>query len=529
MSFTTVQFAIFFAVVFLAYYALPRKWQWPLLLVASYGFYSAAAPACLVYLFATTLVTYLGAFAIDANLKKQKAYIKARGASLSRDEKKSYKAGQEKKRKLVVALVAIFVLGLLGVFKYSAFFLENIKWFARCMGRGNISLTISLMLPIGLSFYIFQSLGYCIDVYREEVPSERNFFKHALFVSYFPQVLQGPIGNYGRLAPQFFAGHDFDYEKVVFGAQRIAWGLFKKFMIANMIVDCINPVWSNVGDYPGFICWAAILFLYSIQLYADFSGYMDIACGCSQMLGVNLDENFQTPYFAKSIAEFWRRWHITLGEWFKNYLFYPLLRSEWNNSLRKKLSSSTPKHIANAIPTALALFIVWVLIGLWHGAAWSYVLYGLFHGSFIIIGVLLDPLYAHFHSSFPRLCASRIYSLFQILRTFSIVTIGYAIFKPADLSATYEIMRQMFSAIDGGGIYQIQYTLHHSFIKVFCWIAFMLVVDVIHYTKPKGTIRAWVHNLHWYVRWPVYILGIWLVIFYGLYGSGFEQFEYFKF
>lgn len=529
MSFTTLQFAIFFAAVFLAYYALPRKWQWPLLLAASYGFYSAAAPICLIYLFATTLATYLGACAIDGNLRRQKAYIKGKGNALSRDEKKAYKAGQERKRKLIVALVAVFVLGLLGVFKYSGFFLENIKWLVRCAGAGDMSLTISLILPIGLSFYVFQSLGYCIDVCREEVPAERNFFKHALFVSYFPQVLQGPIGNYGRLAPQFFAKHDFDYENVVSGVQRIAWGLFKKFMIANIIADRINPAWSNVGDYPGFICWTTILILYSIQLYADFSGYMDIACGCSQMLGIKLGENFKSPYFAKSIAEFWRRWHITLGEWFKNYLFYPLLRSGWNNSLRKRLSFSAPKHIANAMPTALALFIVWVLIGLWHGAAWSYVMYGLFHGSFIIIGVFLDPLYERFHSLFPRLCASRTYSLFQVFRTFSIVTIGYAIFKPADLSATCEIMRQMFSAIDGGGIHQMQYTLHHSFIKVFGWIALMFVVDVVHCVKPKGTVRNWIHHLPFFARWTVYIAGIWLVVFHGLYGSGFDQFEYFKF
>ena len=146
---------------------------------------------------------------------------------------------------------------------------------------------VKLLLPIGLSFYVFQSLGYCIDVQREIVPAERNFFKHALFVSYFPQILQGPIGDYGRLAPQLFEKKTFNYEQAVYGIQRVAWGFFKKVMVANIIADRINPVWSAVGDYPGLICWSAILVLYAIQLYADFSGYMDIACGCSQMLGAS--------------------------------------------------------------------------------------------------------------------------------------------------------------------------------------------------------------------------------------------------
>ena len=181
------------------------------------------------------------------------------------------------------------------------------------------------------------------------------------------------------------------------------------------------------------------------------------------------------------------------------------------------------------MPTVLALFVVWFLIGLWHGADWSYVVYGLYHGAFIILAVVLAPLYDGFHTRFPALAASKCYALFQMVRTFAIVTMGYAIFKPADLATTGEILRQMFSAIDGGGVYQIQYTLHHSFIKVFAWIAFMFAVDAVHYTKPNGTIRAWLRRVPLPLRWTVYVAGLWLMVFYGEYGSGFEQFEYFKF
>ena len=500
MVFTTLQFIGFFAVVFLAYWAMPHRFRWGWLLAASWFFYAWASPYYLIFLGVTTVVTYLAAIGMDA---------------------------KRIPRKWGGVGAAVLTVGMLVVFKYLEFVFANVNWLMGAVGVHASLPAVKLMLPIGLSFYVFQSLGYCIDVQREMVPAERNFFKHALFVSYFPQILQGPIGDYGHLAPQFFKERAFDYEQAVFGIQRVAWGFFKKVMIANIIADRINPVWAAVGDYPGFICWSAILVLYAIQLYADFSGYMDIACGCSQMLGIQLDENFQCPYFAKSISDFWRRWHITLGAWFKNYVFYPLLRAKPLTKLRRRLKGHA--QLTKAVPTVIALFVVWLLIGLWHGADWSYVAYGLFHGSFIILAVVLAPINDRFHARCPTLVGSRCYAAFQMVRTFAIVTLGYALFKPANLATTGEILRQMFGALDGGGVYQIKHTLHHSFIKVFGWIALMFVVDAVHYTQPNGTIRGWLRRWPAVARWAVYIVGLWIMIFYGEYGSGFEQFEYFKF
>ena len=499
MVFTTLEFILFFAAVFVVYWALPSRTRWGMLLAASWFFYAWASPYYLIFLGVTTGVTYLAAVGMDT---------------------------KRISRTWGVVWAAVITIGMLVVFKYLEFLFANVNWLMGVVGVHASLPAVKLLLPIGLSFYVFQSLGYCIDVQREIVPAERNFFKHALFVSYFPQIMQGPIGDYGRLAPQLFEKKSFNYEQAVFGIQRVAWGFFKKVMIANIVADRINPVWDAVGDYPGFICWSAILVLYAIQLYADFSGYMDIACGCSQMLGIKLDENFNCPYFARSVSEFWRRWHMTLTSWFKNYLFYPLLRSGWNMRVRKAFSS---RYLSSAVPVSIALAIVWAATGLWHGASWGYVAWGVYYGVFMILGVVLAPAYDAFHKKFPRLTGSWPYSLFQMVRTFAIVTIGYAIFKPADLATTGEILRQMFNAIDGGGVYQIQYTLHHSFIKVFAWIALMFAVDVVHYTKPNGTIRAWLRRVPLPVRWTIYVAGLWLMVFYGEYGSGFEQFEYFKF
>lgn len=527
MPFTTITFLVFFAVLFFAYYGLPQRFQWHLLLFASLVFYGWTSPYCLIFLAVTILITYIGAVGIDKNLRIQKEYLKGVGSSLDREAKKAYKGGMQRRRKWMVGGVVVGLLAMLATFKYGQFLLDNVAWLGGALGWKVESTALNLILPIGLSFYVFQSLGYCIDVYREEVPAERNFLKHALYVSFFPQVMQGPIGTYSALKPQLFAPHSFDYIQAVYGVQRVAWGLFKKFMIANSIADRLNMAWGAPQDYPGVICWVAFCGLYAIQLYADFSGYMDIACGCSQMLGVKMEENFETPYFTKSIAEFWRKWHITLGVWFKNYVFYPILRSDWNTALRKRFKDNA--YLTSTLPTVVGLLIVWLLIGLWHGADWSYVVYGLYHGTFIILAVILAPLYGRFHAAFPRLVASKAYAGWQIVRTFAIVAIGYAVFKPANLNKTWEILRQCGQGNLHDSIYLLMHTLHHSFGWVIVWILALVAVDVWHLNHAKGTLRAFIRSWPMPLRWALYFASLIAVIFFGLYTSNYNQFEYFKF
>lgn len=528
MIFTSLSFAAFFAIVFLAYFAVPMRFQWGVLLAASWFFYAFASPVYLVFLAVTVLATYISTMAMARNLAQQRAWLKTEGKSVDREVKRAYKDRMASARRWMLTGGLAVLLGMLIVFKYARFFAENVNALLGCFGASPFSSDcFDLILPIGLSFYVFQSIGYCIDVSREEVEAERNFFRHALYVSFFPQLLQGPIGTYATLAPQLFAPHAFDYRAAVLGLQRVGWGCFKKFMIANTIANRINCVWGAPQDYPGAICWAVFCGLYAIQLYADFSGYMDIACGCSQMLGIKLDENFETPYFSKSIAEFWRKWHITLGVWFKNYVFYPILRSDWTTSLRRKLKNNA--YCASIVPTVLGLFVVWSLIGLWHGADWSYVVYGLYHGSFVILAVILAPLYDRFHSAFPRIVSSKVYAAWQILRTFVIVVIGYSIFKPADLSRTCEIWRQCGQGDLHDSIYQLMHLLHHSFGWVIVWIVAIVAVDIWHLNHAKGTLRALVRNWPKPLRWGVYFSAIIIVIFFGLYTSSYNQFEYFKF
>lgn len=526
MPFTTLSFICFFSILFFAYYIVSEKKQWVLLLVGSMFFYGYASPSYLFLLWATILVTYMGTLAIGRQYKCRDRYLALHKGELSREDKRDLKKAAEKRaRRWLFGTIAILML-LLGVFKYAQFAIDNVLAFFRLVGMGfNGGFVVDLILPIGLSFYLFQSVGYCMDVFREEVSPETNVFKHALFVSYFPQILQGPIGNYGRLAPQLLCGHRFEYDQVVFGLQRVAWGFFKKLVVANRIADYVNPVWSNADSYAGLGTWLFFCGLYAVQLYADFSGYMDVACGCSRMLGIGIDENFNCPYFSRSVSDYWRHWHITLSEWFKNYLFYPILRSEWNLKLRRALAN---KYLANVIPTSLALVVVWFVTGLWHGASWGYVAWGVYYGFFMITAVVMTPLYDGLHRHYPRFFTCVPYGVFQMVRTFVIVVIGYSIFKPADLSATCEIWKSATS-FGWADFLKVWYSHPSGWIMCLGWTALLATVDIVHLKTGNGYLRGSMRRLPLVVRYGIYLLGVWAILFFGLYGEGLNQFEYFKF
>lgn len=530
MVFTSLRFIVFMAVVFTAYYTIPPKRQWQLLLLASYVFYACASPVYLIFLVFTTAVTYAGGVAMDRNLTKLADDLKAGGEALSRQEKKARRAAVQRRQKGILAAVITVLLLMLAVFKYAAFIWQNISWLLGVFGVNVGSVTLQFILPLGLSFYMFQSMGYCIDVYRETVPAEHDFFRHALYVSFFPQLLQGPIGDHSRLAPQLFKEHAFNYTQAKFGLQRVAWGFFKKLVVANEISLGIDGVWTAYSDYPSFLFWAFVLVLYAFQLYADFSGYMDIALGCAQMLGITLDENFQTPFLSKSIAEYWRRWHITLGAWFRTYVFYPILRSKFCNGIRKRYRGTYPV-LSTVLPDAIALLIVWTLIGLWHGADWSYVAYSLYHASFIILSTILAPVYARLNKQFPRKASSKLYALFQIARTFVIVCFGFVIFRPADLSVTDGILRQMLAGPNIMVLLRFGYGEPLKvFVKCFIGIAVLIGVDIWHYRSNGASLREKISRCAAWQRWLIYIVGLMMILVLGAYWqSGLDQFAYFRF
>lgn len=528
MSFTTVNFVIFMTVVFIAYFTVPKKAQPYILLAGSYVFYGFASIMGLAFLIGITLITYLGATHISKINAREALFLKEH--ELERDEKKAYKNLEQKHRKKTLILVVALLIAVVVGFKYLTFIFSNIEALVGVFGGSFKSPSLTILLPVGLSFYTFMSMGYFIDVYRGTVEAEHNLFKYALFVAYFPQVLQGPIAEYKKLAAQLYESRDFDRKNAVFGIQRVMWGFFKKLVIANTLSYGIDQVFRVSYQYTGII-WIFVMMLYGIQLYADFSGYMDIACGCSQMFGITIEENFDTPYFSKSIAEFWRRWHMSLGAWFKNYVFYPALRSDWLNNMRKKYRKAGKIYLSATLPNVIALLITWVLIGAWHGASWNYIVYGLFHGFFVIMDSVMSPVYTKWRENHQKLSDSKVFNLFRIVRTFAIVTIGYCIFRAANLAETAYIYRNMFNGVNKSTIGTFIYNYYYYLFAGGLGTIVLFLVDLYHVKHPEvGSLRNWVASQSSWKRYLIYIIAIIATVFLGAYGdAALNQFAYFQF
>ena len=262
--------------------------------------------------------------------------------------------------------------GILFAFKYLNFFIDNINAVIGIFSRTASIATVKLILPLGISFYIFQTIGYVADVYFGKYEAEKNPFKLALFVSFFPQLLQGPIGRYNLMAPSLFAAHDFDFRNFSFGIERMLWGYFKKIVIADRLITAVGTITASPADYPGVMVICGMLF-YAVQLYCDFTGGIDITIGVAEVLGVKLSENFKRPFFSKNVAEYWRRWHITLGTWFKDYTFYPLSTSKTMMKLTKLTKEKFGNGAAKRVPVYLSTVILWFATGAWHGAKWNFI------------------------------------------------------------------------------------------------------------------------------------------------------------
>ena len=367
---------------------IPKKYQWVWLLVFSYVYYLAAGPSYLFFILFATTVTYLGGLWAEAG---------ARWA---------------------VPAVLLADFGMLAFIKYTNFVLGNINGLF-----GTNIRELKLLLPLGISFYTFQATGYLLDVHWKRCKAERNPFRFALFLAFFPQIMQGPIGRYSRLADQLYAEREFDMARIERGLYRIVWGFFKKIVIADNAVLYVDAIFDNYNTMPGYGIMGILL--YGAQLYADFSGGIDIVIGIAEMLGITLDENFTQPFFATSITDFWHRWHITLGTWMKDYLFYPVSLSRWMGKFGKWARTKFGKNIGRALPICLANIIVFLVVGIWHGPAWHNIFYGLYNGVIIGVSGLLAKNYRDWKKKFGIEKDSRLFYCFQVIRTFILVNISW--------------------------------------------------------------------------------------------------------
>lgn len=521
MNFTSLLFIPFVLLVCALYFTVFRKAQWVLLLLASIVFYMFSGPKYIIYILITIVTTYLLARRIQYLHNEEKKELASFEGS--KDEKKKLKKKYTRHRKLWLILDFLINIGLLCVMKYTDFALSGVTEILAKYGI-EWSKEFNFVLPLGISFYTFMSVGYILDIYWKRYQAEKNIFRYALFQIYFPHILQGPIARFNKLAPQFKGVHKFDYDRVTKGFQLMLWGYFEKMVIGDRLAIFVDGVYSKWETLTGLPLILAISF-YSIRLYMDFQGCMDIGRGISQVFGIELELNFKHPYFSKNMPEFWRRWHITLGAWFKDYLLYPVSMS----GLCKAINRFTRKHWGNEVSRACSTIIpaacVWIITGLWHGAAMCFVLWGIYHGILIILSAVFEQPIKKLSSLLRINTEAWSFSFFRMVRTFILCCIGRIFFLNDNFGQAIEIIKRTFTlkglslhTMWDGSLYT--YGLdQHGFTLSLILIGLVWVVGML---QEKMVIRDELAKQNIVFRWSLYFALIFGIIIFGIYGSGYD-------
>ncbi len=446
MSFTTAAFLMFATLTVLLYFSVPKSRQWWVLLGASYLFYAFSGLRYLIFLLFTTAVSYLIGVWMQKKRDAEEKTVSENRASWDKTERKAFRASEKKKRFRILLLGLFAGFGVLAVLKYTSFVLAGVSFLWTAFGNAPFSIP-NFLLPLGISFYTFQSMGYLIDVYQNKIRAEQNPAKFALFVSYFPQLIQGPISRFDALSEQLFAPHSFEWERFRFGTLRIVWGFFKKLVVADTASLAVQKLVGSGGDegiYTGFYVFLLIL-LYSAQIYGDFTGGIDITLGLSDIFGIRVAENFDHPFSSRSTKEYWNRWHITMGSWFTDYVFYPLSLCRPMQKLSKWSRETFGNAVGKRLPVYIATTVTWFLTGLWHGAGWNFIIWGLLNCGVILVSQELSPLYLRFSNRYPRLTSGKAWGYWQAIRTFLLMGLIRSLDCYRDVGKTFSMWLTMIT------------------------------------------------------------------------------------
>lgn len=524
MSLVSLYFLLFLVILFPLYFLCNKKYKWVVLLVASITFYVLCSYKSIFFIMFSSVIIYFMARAIDKNRCKEKNFLNE-NKDLNLADKKVYKNTNKKIRKRYLSIGIISVLIVLVLMKYLNFLIDNTNSILLLFNSDFSFKNVNWLLPLGISFYTFQAIGYICDVYWGKYECEKNFFKFLLFMSFFPKIMQGPIIRYDEIKESLYGENSFEYNRFVDGLKRVLWGYFKKMVIADCLVVFTKYAFSNVANISGVEALVTI-FCYFIYDYCDFSGYMDIACGISYSLGIKLPENFNHPYFASGIDDYWRRWHMTLGAWFKDYVFYPLSISKFSLTLGKK-SKKVFKKFASKIPAIFGLIVVWFTTGLWHGASWNYVLWGLYFGLIIILSVIFEPLFNKFYEKYKINRETFWLRVIRHIRTLILLAFGKILFETNSLSSTFNFVSRIFDFDKYFSMTTLDSVVGWpSFVIALLCSVPVLVVDLIQERYPETTFIEKTKKKPLAVQWILWILLIVCIVWFGYYGSGLPKFEF---
>lgn len=398
MALVSYGFGFFCAVLLLLYYIVPGRFQWRILLAASVLFYGFSGPLWILYPAASSVSVWYLARKIVSMTDQYRNWVQKEQPD--RTQKKAYNQRLKARQKRFLILGLLLNFGILAVLKYTNFLLSNVEGILHLAGISGEMEYADWVLPLGISYYTFQSMGYLIDVYQRKYDPEKSLLRTALFVFYFPQLTVGPISRFDRLKEELYSPHRFSMDRLATGGQRVLWGYFKKLVVADRIGPAASMITGSPEIYGGVYALLGIVG-HVIQLYADFSGGIDIILGISEMFGIHLPENFDRPFSSRSLAEFWRRWHMTLMQWFREYIFFPVSTSQAARKLSAAAGRLAGKKAAGKVPVYLASLTVWSVTGIWHGASWNWVLWGLANCVFMLLSQELSGLFRSLQSRFP--------------------------------------------------------------------------------------------------------------------------------
>lgn len=481
MLFNSIHFLIFFPIVVLLYFSMPYKYRWFLLLLASYYFYMSWKAEYAILLLVATFINYLAALFIFKS--KNKFY---------------------KKIWLIFSLVGS--LSLLFTFKYFNFISDSVSEFLSLFSVQFSPLFLNVLLPVGISFYTFQTIGYTIDVYRSKIKPEKHFGIFAVYVSFFPQLVAGPIERAKNLMPQFFEKHNFDYSMVVSGLRLMLWGFFLKLVVADRLALLVNTIYNNPTSYTGLPLVLATVF-FAFQIYGDFAGYSLIAIGAAQIMGFRLMNNFKRPYFSKSVEEFWERWHISLSSWWRDYLYIPL------GGNRVKVSRMY-----------FNIAIVFLIAGLWHGANWTFLIWGALHGFYLIIFKGTKNIRKKFLNKTKLSKYSKLLTGINIFITFILVVFAWIFFRANTLQDALYIITHLFSNFKFN-LAEVNLGLNMpELILAFGSIAFM---GLVHLIQEYSGMKQFLLNRSTLVKWIIYFVVLFSILLFGVFQE--IAFIYFQF
>ena len=520
MAITSVHFLIFLCITFCVFYCCPVKYRWVALLVSSIYFYvMAGAVSFLPFIVLTSGVIWICARIIGRLYEEQDEKLK--GSDLGRAEKKAIKEQYKKRAKRVLMLALVCCVGILCVTKFTRYAVRYLNLIAEAANGSAPFSAEWILVPLGISYYTFSTVGYILDVYWKRYTYEPEFLRFFLYAIYFPHIVQGPISRYNLLGQELKKELRFDSRRIVFGMELMLWGFFKKLVIADRLNIFVSAVY-NGEEHAGSIYLVAMLFD-AFQIYTDFSGYTDIVRGASQIFGVELEQNFNHPFFAKTVPGYWRRWHMTLGGWFKDYVYYPCTISHFMKRINKRTKKTLSERGGRFVTVVIPVFVTWVLTGLWHGTGKTYLAWGIYYSTLITISVAFQPEFEKVTKFLKIRTDTFSWQLFRMLRTFCCFMGGRLLTSPGGLRRTLMVIKnillhlQAWCLTDG-----TLFTYGLDWPQLVLIAGSVLLLWGVSMLQERASVRELLEEQNIVFRWAVIFAAIFSILIFGIYGLGYD-------